>query len=77
MMAQLERTNAEWFTEAARYYLEGHQACVWCGGSHRVFKSERNNRQEYYCSRCDFYVCHDLVAETYFTMAGQEELAVA
>src|SRR5262249_60368835 len=36
MNVDSERTPLEWFREAARVYVEGHQACIWCGGRHRV-----------------------------------------
>jgi hypothetical protein len=64
-------TFAEWFHEAAHWYVEGHQACAWCGGSHRVFKAERDTRLEYYCNDCDFYVCHDRQADVYYMAPGQ------
>jgi hypothetical protein len=54
-----ERTAAGWFDEAARSYVEGHQACAWCGASHCVFQRQRGSRREYACINCDFFVCHD------------------
>jgi hypothetical protein len=71
MNAVSQRTPVEWFREAARVYLEQHQACVWCGGRHRVFRSERGSRLEYYCSACDFYVSHDREANDYYAAPGE------
>ena len=49
MNSQSERTPVECFRDAVHQYIEGHQACAWCGGSHRVFKSQYGNRLEYCC----------------------------
>jgi hypothetical protein len=65
-----ERTAVEWFVDAARWYVEGHQGCVSCGGQHCVFRSEWGERVEYYCSACDFSVCHDGQTGHYFAAAG-------
>jgi hypothetical protein len=65
-----ERTAVEWFEDAARWYIEGHQGCVSCGGQHCVFRSEWGARVEYYCSACDFSVCHDRQTGRYFAAAG-------
>jgi hypothetical protein len=59
MMLDEVGTSATWFEEAARFYVEGHQACAWCGGSHCVFQRQRGTRLEYSCIDCDFFVCHD------------------
>src|SRR5437660_159129 len=32
MLPATKRTPREWFDEAARCYVEGHQGCAWCGG---------------------------------------------
>lgn len=77
MRPHQERTGAEWFVEAARCYVEGHQGCPWCGGSHRVYKTERDGRLEYYCSGCDFYASHDSRADAYVAVPGEAEAAFA
>jgi hypothetical protein len=71
MNQHAEWTPAQWFAEAARAYVEGHQACVWCGGCHRVFRSEKGSRLEYYCSACDFCAGHDREADDYYATPGQ------
>ena len=68
-----ERTAVEWFVDAARWYVEGHQGCVSCGGQHCVFRSEWGARVEFYCSACDFSVGHDIRTGRYFAVAGQPE----
>ena len=65
-----ERTAVEWFEDAARWYVEGHQGCVRCGGQHCVFRSEWGARVEYHCSACDFSVCFDGDTERYFAAEG-------
>lgn len=77
MSSQRDWTPAQWFEEAARCYLESHQGCPWCGGSYRVFRSERRGREDYYCNCCDFYVCHEHEADRYYAVPGREETAVA
>jgi hypothetical protein len=76
MTVNSQRTPLEWFEEAARVYVEGHQACIWCGGRYRVFRSERGSRLEYYCSECDFYVSHDREANDYYAAPGEPVAAV-
>jgi hypothetical protein len=63
-------TPREWFAEAALWYREQHQGCPHCRGQHCVFRSERFNRVEYYCSACDFSVCHDRNTGHYFAAPG-------
>jgi hypothetical protein len=55
----VDRTAADWFAAEARWHLEGHQGCVYCGGRHCVFRTEQHGRIEYYCSTCDFAVSHN------------------
>jgi len=71
-MVRCERTSAEWFAEAARCYVENHQGCAWCGGSYRVFQTQRGPRREYYCNGCDFRAVFDAATETYFSFPGEE-----
>jgi hypothetical protein len=70
IMISVERASSEWFEEAARCYVEGHQACAWCGGAHRVFKLRNSGRTEYYCNGCEFLVGHDPESELYFFVPG-------
>jgi hypothetical protein len=71
MNLQLQRSPADWYRVATRRYIEGHQACAWCGGSHRVFKSRHGSRQEYACSSCEFYVAYDPESKDYFVEPGR------
>ncbi len=66
-----EWTPADWFEKAAHAYVEGHQACAWCGGSYVVYRFQRGSRLEYYCSECEFYAGHDRQADHYFSAPGQ------
>ena len=74
MDTQRDWTPAQWFSEAARCYVEGHQACPWCCGSHRVFRSERIDRTDYYCNCCDFYASHERRTDRYHAVAGRQEM---
>ena len=40
--------------------------CPWCGGCHRVFQLNRNQRQEYHCNGCDFRASFDQITGTFF-----------
>jgi hypothetical protein len=77
MKPQQTWTPAQWFEQAARCYVEGHQACPWCGGSHRVFRAERADRVHYHCNCCDFYVCYEPRTGRYHLVPGQQELSAA
>jgi hypothetical protein len=70
-MITSERTAFEWFQEAERCYVEGHQGCAWCGGPHRVFKHKRGNRIEYFCNGCDFRTSHDVETGQYVSIPGE------
>jgi hypothetical protein len=59
MMAQPERTPSDWFQDAERWFHEAHQACAWCQGFNRVYKTRRGSVCEYHCGTCDFYASHD------------------
>ena len=72
-----ERSPAELYTEAARCYVQGHQACTWCGNSYCVFQTQHGPRLEYSCNYCDFYVCHDLQTGQYHATPGQSATALA
>jgi hypothetical protein len=56
----LGKKPEEWFSEAARWYLEGHQGCPCCRQQHCVFRSQWGWRIEYYCTACDFSVSLDV-----------------
>ncbi|HMF10730.1 MAG TPA: hypothetical protein VKE94_00440 [Gemmataceae bacterium] len=75
MTSLSKRSPAAWFAEAARCYVEGHQACAWCGDSHCVFQTEHGSRLEYSCNSCDFYVCLDRQAGQYHATAGTSRAA--
>ena len=68
-----KRTSSEWFQEAARCYLERHQGCAWCGGSHRVFRICRENQVVYYCNGCDSRAEHDESANQFLWVPGEEQ----
>jgi hypothetical protein len=70
-----ERPPAAWFAEAAHCYVEGHQACAWCGDSYCVFQTEHGPRLEYSCNHCEFYVCHDRLTGIYYAMPGAPRAA--
>jgi hypothetical protein len=70
-MAPSQRASSEWFEEAARCYVEQHQGCAWCGGSHRVFKVHKGSKIEYYCNGCDFLAGYDPEAGTHFCVPGE------
>lgn len=72
MTGTAERTPAEWFAEATRWYVEGHQACPWCGARHCVFRSDANAKVEYHCSACDFWACRDRQTGHYLAVAGEQ-----
>ncbi len=74
MSPATKRSAHEWFEEAARCYVEGHQACAWCGGQHRVFKAVRSGRLEYYCKDCDFYVSRDAATGKCCAEPGREDV---
>jgi len=71
-MTRCDRTPGEWFAEAARCYVEHHQGCAWCGGSHRVFHTQRDSQREYYCYGCDFRAGYDDATKRYFSFPGEE-----
>lgn len=77
MRPETHRSSQEWYQEASRSYLEGHQACAWCGGSHRVFKTHRGSRLEYHCNDCNFYVCYDQASNSYRAEPGLETSQLA
>ena len=70
MTSLSKRSPAAWFAVAAHCYVEGHQACAWCGDSHCVFQTEHGTRMEYSCNNCEFYVCYDRQVGQYHATAG-------
>jgi hypothetical protein len=73
-MVRTERTPREWFEEAERCYLELHQGCAWCGGSHRVYRRQRDAATEYHCNVCDFHVSHDEESHEYQVIPGEDRV---
>jgi hypothetical protein len=71
MTGQPERTSRQWFEDAERAYVEGHQACASCGGRHQVYKGRRGGRLEYYCPACDFFAFHDETNGQFYAVAGR------
>lgn len=72
MRTMVEPSPREWYHEAARVYVEGHQACAWCGGQHQVYQKTRGHRVEYYCPACDFYTFYDQQSGQYFAVPGRD-----
>jgi hypothetical protein len=70
MEPAITRSADEWFAEAARCYVEGHQACPCRGVKHCVFRTERNQRVEFYCSTCEFSACHEPTTRRYYAATG-------
>jgi hypothetical protein len=67
----MERTSSQWFEEASRYYLEGHQACAWCRVPHQVYKVQTSTGIAYHCHRCEFHVAHDTHLNRYVLVPGE------
>jgi hypothetical protein len=70
MWSNAERTAAEWFAEALRWYLEGHQGCPCCHRRHCVFRSEWGCRIEFHCTECDFSASWDGLTDTASSTPG-------
>jgi hypothetical protein len=66
-----DRSAQEWFALAEKSYLEKHQGCVWCGGSHRVYLQRQSERVSYYCQACDCQVVYDGKIDRYQFMPGE------
>jgi hypothetical protein len=58
-MTRQQASARKWFEAAVRSYVESHQGCPWCGGSHRVYLRKDGARVTYSCHSCDFHVAHD------------------
>ena len=71
-MLHAEWTPRDWYLEASRRYVEGHQACAWCGGAHRVRKTEHNDRLEFQCNSCDFHASFDPKTGRYAFVPGEK-----
>lgn len=74
-MIQVDRNPSEWFAEAVRCYVERHQGCPWCEGSHRVYQVNRDGRQEYLCNGCDFRTGFDQHTNDYYAFPGEDPAA--
>jgi hypothetical protein len=77
MPGHRERTAREWFGEAERAYVEGHQACAYCGGRHQVYRGRRGHRLEYYCPACDFYAFLDESSGQFYAAPGRDAAHLA
>ena len=75
MGSRAERSPAEWYAEAARWYIEGHQGCPYCGGRHCVLRSDRGRRIEYICSVCEFSACRDRESGQHYAAEGEKKVA--
>jgi hypothetical protein len=71
-MIASERTAGDWFKEAESCYVEKHQGCAWCGGSHRVFRLRQGQQVQFYCNACDFRVGFDQATGEYFSIPGEK-----
>ena len=71
MQADVTPCASIWFERASRWFIERHQGCPWCRGSHCLFRSRRPDRVHYSCSECDFFVCHTPHDNGYFVAPGQ------
>jgi hypothetical protein len=76
-MSQPESSPQDWFEHAVHCYDEEHQACPWCGGAHRVYRSERNQVIEYYCGSCEFFAGFDSQSKHYVMGPGRHRPAPA
>jgi hypothetical protein len=74
-MTHPERTPAEWYEEAARHYVEGHQACAWCSAPYQVFRIETAAGVQYHCNWCDFQADHDAARGRYHVVPGARKTA--
>ena len=79
-MSAKSKSARDWFIEAERCYLENHQGCPWCGGSHRVFQCNEGENTVYFCQACDFKAVRNSVNDSYQHIPGEashEELLAA
>jgi hypothetical protein len=74
LMTSPDYTAEEWFQEAARCYVEGHQGCAWCRGPYRVFRRREGNHLTYSCHRCDFRACFEEQRGRYFFIPGEKRV---
>jgi hypothetical protein len=72
-MMRVDRSPSEWFAEAVRCYVERHQGCPWCGGSHRVYQVQRDGRHEFFCNGCDFRTGFDQASNEFFAIPGEDQ----
>lgn len=71
VMSNPERTPAEWFEEADRCYIEGHQACAWCRTPHQVRRVETETGVAFHCGRCDFHAAYNPDLHRYQIIPGE------
>lgn len=72
-----DHSARNWYQKAEIAYREQHQGCPWCGGAHRVSQSIRGCKHTYSCQRCDFQAAHDLSADRYHFVPGEEVSTVS
>ncbi len=71
-MKVTDHSPHEWYSLAEKCYLEKHQGCAWCGGSHRVFCTKEGDRTSYYCQACDSQASYDRASRKYHFLAGED-----
>jgi hypothetical protein len=71
-MSEPEQSAQDWYREAARCYVEGHQACAWCGAPHQVHKTSTDSAVEYHCFLCEFYTGYDQDLDRYMFVPGDK-----
>lgn len=59
MQPHPERSAADWFAEARRWYVEKHQGCPRCRSRHCVIRSTWQTRLEFHCTECHFACAED------------------
>ena len=67
----IDRHAENWFRNAERDYLEMHQGCSWCGGSHLVFRQHRGSTLLFHCQGCDFHASHDEATDRFAFIPGE------
>jgi hypothetical protein len=75
IMVREQPTSSDWLHEASRCYVEGHQACAWCGVAHVVHRNVDFGRVEYQCNNCDFHVSRDTKTDQIVMVPGEKSCA--
>ena len=71
-MTPNDRSAQEWYALAERKYVDNHQGCVWCDGSHRVFCARQGTKITYYCQACDCQASFDTKDEKHVFVPGED-----